>query len=241
MYDGSKYHGWQVQNHQETVQGVLEKKLSLMHKRKVVITGSGRTDSGVHATDQYAHFDSDLNLSPNIFLKALNSLLPTDIRCKNVFLVPADFHARYQAYERCYHYVITTISSPFFQSYSHFVHCKHLHADLLEQYALQLEGTHDFFTFSKFNPDIPNTICHVKKIRILHYKNSLIISIRADRFLHNMVRRMAGAMIQLSRDKANPNIVADLFEKSIDYQKYHYTLPPQGLYLVDVKYPISLR
>jgi len=211
QYDGSNFHGWQSQKDVRTVQAEIEKKLSIIHKQHTPIVAAGRTDAKVNATDQYAHFDSEMALPAETYEKALNSLLPDDILIKRANIVPPDFHARYQAYERCYQYLITADSSPFLRSYSYY--CSKLPSlTLINNYAKRFEGEHDFFAFSKFNPDVPNTICHVKKAHFVSYKKGYIFTICANRYLHNMVRRIIGTIFMLAKKDVGE---IDLFQQSL--------------------------
>jgi tRNA pseudouridine38-40 synthase len=240
MYDGSKFHGWQIQNNAHTVQSEIEKKLAIITKEQITVVGAGRTDAGVHATDQYAHFDSTLTIPNHNLQKALNSMLMPNIYVKRAGIAAPGFHARYKAYERTYHYLITKNPLPFWQSYSLY-HTQRFSIDSLNTYAKLFLGKHDFFAFSRYNPAIPDTVCEVLKSHFIQYNHGLVYSISADRFLHNMVRRIIGTILMLAADKADPLAILAMLANHTPKQKYIVTFPPHGLYLVKVKYPVSFE
>jgi tRNA pseudouridine38-40 synthase len=238
QYDGTLFHGWQIQPERRTVQGEIEKALSVIHQHPVVITGAGRTDAKVHATDQYAHFDSEKGIPLASYHKALNGMLTDDVHVKRILSVPDDFHARYDAYQRHYHYILSTKPSPFESNHSYYVQARKLNLQKMETLAKLFIGKHDFSSFSKFNPDIPNPICEVKSCRVIPYKSYILFSISADRFLHNMVRRILGAILTLSYDDSSGTIIEDLLANRLRHSKYKFCVPPQGLYLIKVRYPL---
>lgn len=237
MYDGSEFHGWQIQPKVRTVQAEIERILARINQKPVRIYGAGRTDAKVHATDQYAHFDSEQKLTPAIYKKAINSMLPADIKIKSVFRVKTDFHARYQVNERWYHYLIDRAQNPFLRHYAAFCKNRNPSISFLENAAMFFIGTHDFSSFSKYNPEIKSPICNIQAIRIFTYKNCIVIRVSANRFLHHMVRRMVGTMLMLEQRNLSPAKIKTILEEKNPCQSDVFTAPAEGLYLVKVKYP----
>ena len=239
MYDGSELHGWQIQPDTRTVQAIIENKLSQMNRCPITVYGSGRTDSNVHATDQFAHFDSKIDISAQLYKKALNSMLPRDVRVKKVWEVNSNFHARYCAFNRVYHYLIAIKKNPFYRNYSAFFHFTNDPISFFNETSKNFIGEHDFSTFSKFNPTIKSQYCKIQKIHFIPYRNFLIVSISANRFLHNMVRRIVGTLVVLYQRKLPPETIKQLLEQKNPKQTLVYTAPAEGLYLVKVRYPIQ--
>ncbi len=236
-YDGTNFSGWQKQLHKRTVQEELEKALTLFAKTAVKVTGSGRTDTGVHALGQSAHVDYSGSANADQLLKGLSRLLPPDIALLRIFPVGPDFHARYDAFERHYLYKIAKAKSPFMRFYYGYFPHKHIHPDKIRQSLPYFLGKHDFSSFCKHNPDIPDRICEVKEILFTGHEEYYELSIRADRFLHNMVRRIIGALVNISHLNLEPKIISAWLKEKNPRQKIIFTAPPQGLYLADVLYP----
>lgn len=239
-YDGTDFSGWQIQKTGRTVQGVLENALSEICKQEVKIMGSGRTDTGVHALNQIAHFEFPHTMETSRVKIALHTKLPYDIRINKVHDVPDNFHARYDAFERSYRYILTTERTPFNRYYKTFLPRKKLDINLIKAAIPYFIGEHDFLAFSKPNPDIPNTICNLKRLVVFQQDNDYVWELSANRFLHNLVRRIVGTLINISHNKLDPDIINYLFEKGKMNQKYVFTAPPQGLYLTEVKYKKEL-
>lgn len=236
-YDGNSFYGWQVQKHQRTVQSALEKALLDYCGVRTAVTGSGRTDTGVHALRQYAHFDYDGNANPEQLRKGLRRHLPDDIQILKIIPVADDFHARYDAYERHYRYLITKQQTPFNRLYRSAFPRKKIRFDLMQRAAPLFLGRHDFSSFSKPNAAVPDHVCEVKVSEFEIRDDCYIYTIKADRFLHNMVRRIVGAMINISHMQLDPAIITKWIEEQNPKQTIIYPAPPQGLYLVDVLYP----
>ncbi len=236
-YDGTDFTGWQVQVDSRTVQGVLETALSKMAKKPITVMGSGRTDSGVHALGQVAHFDLDLNMTPQQIGLALRTLLPYDIGILDVIPVADDFHARYQAYQRDYRYHIAQERTPFNRLYRSTFARKKILPDRIAECLPHFLGSHDFKAFCKPNPDIPNTVCDMNRLDFDEEDGGWVFSLSADRFLHNMVRRIVGCIITLTHKGLPPTFIRDLLESGTSHQLLTPTAPPQGLYLMKVHYP----
>lgn len=236
-YDGTAFLGWQVQQQQRTVQYVLEQALTEYFGRKTSVTGSGRTDTGVHALGQHAHFDYKGNAHPEQLVKGLLKYLPADIQILKITPVTSDFHARYDAMERCYEYLIARQETPFNRLYMGAFTRKKVRIELLQQAAPYFLGEHDFSSFSKDNPAVPDHVCEIKESCFETHEDYYLYRIRATRFLHNMVRRMVGALVNISHLELDPEIILKWLEEKQARQTMIFPAPPQGLYLKDVVYP----
>ncbi|MBN2829193.1 MAG: tRNA pseudouridine(38-40) synthase TruA [Candidatus Cloacimonetes bacterium] len=237
-YNGRRFHGWQRQFNALTVQETIENALEKIAKTPISITGSGRTDTGVHALCQFAHFDLPYDIPPERLKMALITAIASyDVRPIKVWQVSTDFHARYWAYERSYRYIITRERTPFNAEFKSYLPHLKLHPDRIREALPLFLGSHDFLSFSKPNPDVPNTVCDLKRLTLDEAGHDLIFHITADRFLHNMVRRIVGCVASISGHNLNPSIITDFLEGRKGDQKILFTAPPNGLYLIDVKYP----
>ncbi|HOD17452.1 MAG TPA: tRNA pseudouridine(38-40) synthase TruA [Candidatus Cloacimonadota bacterium] len=236
-YDGTDFGGWQMQKHQRTVQSVLQKALYEFSGHKTPVTGSGRTDAGVHAWGQYAHFDYRGTATAEQMQKGLKRFLPPDVQILKIIPVPPDFHARYDAMERCYQYIITLKPTPFNRLYEGSFPRKKIRIELMQKAAPFFLGTHDFSSFSKENPAVPDHVCTVVQSDFEIYQDRYIYTIRADRFLHNMVRRIVGALVNIGHFDLEPSIVETWLQQKQARQTLIFPAPPQGLYLMDVRYP----
>ena len=239
-YDGSKYKGYQVQPKERTVQGEVEKTLKKINSgKKVTIHASGRTDAGVHAYNQKAHFDLDMkNITPEKLRDGLNSLLPKDIYIKHIEIVPDDFHARYNVKAKEYIYVINMGEyNPIEKDYVYQYNKK---LDVVEmQRALKyLEGTHNFKSFTKADEekeDYVRTIVQTNLYRELKNVNKITLSFLGTGFLRYQVRNMIGTLIEIGEGKRKSEDIIDIIAQE-DRRKAGKTAAPEGLYLKDVLY-----
>ncbi len=239
-YDGSEFWGWQKQAHGRTVQTVMEQVVEQFSGKPVAVVASGRTDTGVHATAQYAHFDYDGKMERAQMLKAFNRWLPDDVKVLRITTVAPDFSARYQAYERTYKYLLVRQRTPFNRLYTaHVPWCK-LHLAPMQEAAQRFLGSHNFSSFGRMNPEVPNHICDLQECSISEDEGCFTFIVRADRFLHNMVRRMVGTLINISHFELPPDTIDKLFRDECPRQNLVFTAPAEGLYLIDVKYPADL-
>ena len=236
-YDGSKFYGWQVQVQSPTVQECLENALSFIAKTKIKVIGAGRTDTGVHALAQVAHFDFPINMTNEQLCIALKSFLPHAIQVLEIIEVASDFHARYDALTRTYKYIITHQRTPFNYHYKTSFHRYNLDEKKMKSCIPYFLGEHDFTSFSKPNPDIKNYIANIYDLQVNSEKDDLIIEITANRFFHNMVRRIVGAMVSVSHKSLDPAIISDWIKVRKHEQKNYFTAPPNGLYLSKIVYP----
>jgi len=236
-YDGTGYAGFQSQPNQRTVQGVLEQALKKFHKGTAVkVHGAGRTDAGVHAKGQVFHFETDYELPEKNWEKALNTLLPEDVYIHEVKRKPEDFHARYHAVEKEYHYFVSTGTYDVFKR-NYAFHVRYaLDMEALQAACDKLIGTHDFTTFSSAKATVKGT-----KVRSLYeasftqQDDTLEFVFRGSGFLYNMVRIMVGVLLDVARGKYTPDIIDEMLDKK-DHQMHRKTAPPQGLYLWKVGY-----
>lgn len=235
-YDGESYHGWQRQPQLTTVQGRIEETLARIFQEKVHLIGAGRTDAGVHARGQVANFKTQNQISLQNLKVALNGLLPKDILVRQAVLVKDAFHARYQAKSRSYCYTIlnSPLSSPFFRKYAYFFSHSLDIADM-KKAAKFLVGKHDFSSFRRAGASQGNCLRTVKGLKISTEKDLVLLNIEADSFLYNMVRIMAGTLVEVGRGKIATGEVGRIL-KAKDRRQAGPTLPAQGLCLLKVKY-----
>jgi tRNA pseudouridine38-40 synthase len=237
QFDGTLYHGWQTQSRDASVQTTIRDALSRMFNKATVLHGSGRTDAGVHALGQVAHFKTDSAMSPAAILRGLNSMLPDDIVITAVDEAADDFNARFSAVSRVYWYFIwnAPTPSPFFARYAWYL-SKPLDLAAMKQAAGHLVGEHDFTSFHYRAKDEANPIREIKKISIRQTRKSLIlIEIEAGSFLRNMVRIIVGTLVQVGRGRLAPDKIADILRQR-DRRCAGPTVPAHGLFLRRVRY-----
>lgn len=239
-YDGTGYHGWQKQHNGISIQSVLEDAIQLFAKISIPIVAAGRTDAGVHALAQYAHFDYSGSMQPYQMLLAFRRYLPTDIKVLEISKVSPHLSARYQAYERSYRYILAKQRTPFNRNYSGYLPAIKLELAPMQEAAKRLLGSHDFSSFGRANPEVPNRICELKTLDICDQVDSFVFLVTADRFLHNMVRRIVGTLANISHFGLPPTTIDAILSDACPRQNLVTTAPASGLYLIDVKYPASL-
>lgn len=240
QYDGTNFIGWQKQAKGRSIQAVMERALAEFSDGEPAINGAGRTDAGVHALGQYAHFEYTGKMQEHQILKAFSRWLPNDIKVIEITPVSSALSARYQAYEREYLYILAKYPDPFWRNYSGYV--PHLRANLqhMQAAAPYFIGKRDFSSFGRYNPEVPNPICELKELSICEDDFAFRFRLRADRFLHNMVRRIVGTLINISHFGLPPDTVSHLLVDKNPRQRLVFTVPASGLYLVNVKYPEEL-
>jgi len=235
-YRGTNYHGWQIQPNASSVQEEIEKRLSqLTGNLPVSIVGCGRTDTGVHASYYTLHFDSDKNLDLNQLVYKLNKMLPGDISIFSAQEVTVDFHARFSALSRTYHYFIHQKKNPFSLDSLHVV--SKLDFDAMNRAAKYLLGKQDFTSFSKLHTDVKTNICTVSEAKWNQItEDTWYFEIKADRFLRNMVRAVVGTLLEVGYGNLLESELLTILE-SKDRGKAKLSVPAQGLFLVDIQYP----
>ena len=236
-YDGTRYHGWQRQKEDATIQGEIEKALHIMTTKRVVLNGSGRTDAGVHARGQAANFRCDTDLEPRIFLKGLNSLLSEDIVIRDCRQVDDTFHARYNVKSKIYHYKICNhpVPSAFKRLYVWSIR-KQLNTMDMRSAISDIIGTHDFKAFEGVGSPRTHTTRHVMAADLIESDSRLLtFRIEADGFLRFMVRNIVGTLVEVGLGKTSPAEFKQIL-KSRDRTMAGATAPARGLCLMEVKY-----
>lgn len=238
-YDGSKYKGYQKQPNENTIQEELEKALTKINSNKeITINASGRTDAGVHAINQKAHFDMDIIIDCDKLKHSINSIIPKDIYVKGIVTVADDFHARYNVKAKEYIYKINTgIYNPIEKDYI-YQHNKRLDVTEMQRALKYLEGTHDFRSFTKCDEekeDYERTIVQATLERDTKNIHKITISFLGTGFLRYMVRNMVGTLIEIGEGKLRSEEIIKILEAK-DRTKAGVCAPPNGLYLKDVFY-----
>ena len=235
-YDGTHYHGWQVQATGETVQAVLEKAVSTLVRRPTRIIGSGRTDAGVHALGQVANFISDKELQPHRVQRALNALTPDDITIKTVEIVPDSFHARREGRSRIYEYRILNrpSPSPFDLKFAWHVHDP-LDIAAMREAITCLEGEHDFSSFRAAGCEAAHPVRTIYRTSLNPRGELIVFTVEATAFLRHMVRNLIGTLVEVGRQQRTPQSFAELL-KVRDRTQAGIKAPAQGLFLIEVKY-----
>jgi tRNA pseudouridine38-40 synthase len=235
-YDGTRYHGWQSQPNGETIQAVLERALSTFLGKATRLTGSGRTDAGVHALGQVANFSSDRDLDPRKLRLGLNALTPEDISIKEVEIVAESFDARRDGRSRVYEYRILNrpTPSPFYLNRAWHVH-EPLSFESMRAAVRCLEGEHDFSSFRAAGCDALHPVRVVYRTCLEQRGELLVYTIEATAFLRHMVRNVVGTLVEVGRGLRSAESFAELLEAR-DRTKAGPTAPPHGLYFVKVKY-----
>lgn len=239
-YDGTNYHGWQIQPNGISVQECLMKALATFLRREIEVIGAGRTDAGVHATLMVAHFDFEGDaLDVELVADKLNRLLPPDISVYQVRRVKSDAHARFDATARTYKYYITTSKNPFNRQYRCRIH-GNLDFKRMNEAAQELFDYSDFTSFSKLHTDVRTNICRITMAEWTQVDEATwVFTIRADRFLRNMVRAIVGTLLEVGRGKMTVRDFKQVIELQ-DRGKAGTSAPGQALFLVNVEYPENL-
>ena len=238
-YDGTAYCGWQVQPNGTSIQSLVQKALETVLRHATTCTGSGRTDAGVHARGQVAHFDTPLQIDLSRLRLGLNALLPPDIRIFEITPVSDSFHARYSARSKIYHYHLhlDPISSPFTRLYRHQVYGP---CDLtkIKQAIPLFLGEKDFFSFANQGSRgtaSRTSIRTLSRLDLILQKGGARLEFEADGFLYKMVRNITGALLDVGAGKLPPEKIPSIFGMR-DRRHPHSAAPPQGLFLVQVHY-----
>ena len=238
-YDGSNFNGYQKQPNKRTIQGEIESVLKEINNgNSVIISSSGRTDAGVHALNQRAHFSMDIDISSDRLIRGMNSLLPGDIYVKNINMVDDDFHARFSAIGKEYIYKINMGEyNPLERNYI-YQYCKKLDLIAMERGLKYLEGEHNFKSFTKSDDDIEDYVRKISETSINRDNkdvNKIVITFVGTGFLRYMVRNMVGLLIEIGEGKRKPEDVMDIL-KLEDRRFAGKTAPSCGLYLRNVFY-----
>lgn len=236
-YDGTAYHGWQMQNEEPTVQQVLETGLKYKLGLTGKVTGCGRTDTGVHARHFFAHFDPDHLLHDKQVENAvweLNSYLPVDIVVHRIFRVRDDAHARFDAMARTYKYYINILKDPFSDRFAWYYRAN-LDVESMNRAAEILKEYNDFTSFSKLHTDVKTNNCRISEAAWNNWGGQLIFTITADRFLRNMVRAIVGTLVEVGRGKLAPEEISKIILRK-DRGAAGMSVPARGLFLEKIEY-----
>lgn len=237
-YSGKNYFGWQRQPKQLSVQEVLEETLSTLLRDEIKITGSGRTDTGVHAKQLFAHFDGDEIENLETVRFRANAFLPKDIAIKNIYIVKADAHARFDAVEREYEYVVLLGKDPFLQDFAYQIHNKP-NVNLMNRAAESLLSHTNFQCFSRSKTDVKTYNCTIVSAHWNTIDNKLIFTIAADRFLRNMVRAIVGTLLNVGYGKTTLEDFQAILNSG-NREEAGVSAPAHGLYLMKVRYPENI-
>lgn len=236
-YDGTAYHGWQIQPGLRTIQGVMREQIAQITQKKVNLIGAGRTDAGVHALGQVANFQTESAIDLSALQRGLNSLLPPDIVITEAQDVEEEFHARFSARSKVYEYHILNRSYPsaLQRAYTWFIPHE-LNLPAMKKCGKLLIGSHDFSSFRASGDESRHSIREIIRLEIERRENDLIvIVIEANAFLREMVRSIVGTLVDVGRGKTSFEEFKEIFGAQ-DRRQTGMTAPPQGLLLVEVKY-----
>jgi tRNA pseudouridine38-40 synthase len=232
-FNGTNYAGWQIQPNAVTVQEVLNNAIGVITRQQIDTVGCGRTDTGVHAKQYFAHFDCEAELPPN-FKKSLNGILPYDIAIHHVNAVNPEFSARFDAVSRTYEYLITFEKNPF----HHMLATRwynQLDIEAMNLACNAMLGERDFCSFSKVNTDVKHYTCNLMSARWYYRDDLLVFEVMANRFLRNMVRAMVGTLVMVGEGRIDQAQFMDILE-SKDRRKAGTSVPAHGLYLVGIEF-----
>ena len=236
-YDGTNYHGWQIQPNACSVQGEIQRCLSTILRRETPIVGAGRTDTGVHARRMAAHFDSEEPIDCLQTAFRLNRILPPDISIERIISVDNSLHARFSATSRTYHYYIHTKKCPFNRGYSLETHYN-LDFDMMNKAGEYLLSVKDFAAFCKAGSDVKTTLCDVRTAKwVEESPGKWYFEITADRFLRNMVRAVVGTLVDVGRGRLSMEDFKAVVESKTRTEARE-SMPAHALFLENVEYPL---
>lgn len=238
-YDGTSYCGWQVQPNGISIQSLIENAIATILRSPVNVIGSGRTDAGVHALAQTAHFKTAMEISPYRFLKSLNGLLPLDIRVLSIEAVDLSFHSQYNATSKIYHYhlYLDKIQNPFQRLYSYHLFEK-IDLALLQEGTRLFLGTHDFTSFANEphrGTAARDAVRTLYRLDMIKESGGIRLEFEGDGFLYKMVRNIVGILVEVSAGKRELSEIPAIFAAK-DRRFAGRAVPPHGLFLVEVKY-----
>lgn len=238
-YNGKNHHGWQVQPNSETIQGVMNHAMDLIIREEINLIGAGRTDTGVHAREFYAHFDTSQNLGDDKerahLIFKLNNFLPAEIAVYDIFPVTPKTHARFDATARTYKYYVSRIKDPFKYATSYYFYGD-LNVDRMNEGARILFSYNDFSSFSKSKTQTSTNLCEIYEAEWTEKGPMLTFTIKANRFLRNMVRAIVGTLLDIGQGKLD---VLELHRILQDQNRSSagFSAPARGLFLHQIDYP----
>lgn len=235
-YDGTNYHGWQLQPNAITIESVLNDCLSELFHEDIKVIGASRTDSGVHALGNIAVFDTKSRMPAEKISYALNQRLPDDIKIQQSYQVTDDFHPRHQNSRKTYQYRIlnTEFPLPTERLYAYFTYVP-LNVALMQEAAAYLEGEHDFKSFCSVNTTVESTVRIIYQIQVRKENNMITIDVTGNGFLYNMVRIIAGTLIEVGKGKIEPIKIRDILDAQ-NREEAGPTAPANGLTLMEYRY-----
>lgn len=233
-YDGSNYHGWQIQPNADTVQHQINLAFSTILNEEINVLGAGRTDTGVHAKKMIAHFDTNQTIDFVKFKYRINGFLKNDISLNDIYKVKEDAHARFSAISRTYEYRVSRTKNPF--SVNSYFLLRDLDFQSMKKACKFLHGNHDYTSFAKLHSENYTNNCEVFIANWKEDENLLIFTIKANRFLRNMVRAIVGTLIEIGEGKISFSDIETIL-MSKDRAKAGYSVPANGLSLIDIEYP----
>ena len=235
-YDGTNYNGWQIQPNGITIEGVLNRCLSDLLKENIAVSGASRTDSGVHAYGNIAVFDTETRMPADKISYALNQRLPEDIKIQSSDEVDLDFHPRYCQTRKTYEYRIyhAPFPMPLHRMYAHFTYMK-IDIEAMKEAAKYLIGTHDFKSFCSVNSQVKTTTRTLYEIKVLEQENEIVIRVVGNGFLYNMVRIIAGTLLEVGYGNKKPEDIITILE-GCDRSLAGPTAPARGLTLISYAY-----
>ncbi len=238
-YDGTKFNGWQIQENALGIQPIIQEKLRIFLKEEVKLIGSGRTDAGVHALGQVAHFKCENPVDAHKLLRSLNGMLPAEVRVNSCEHVPLDFHAQYSAKGKIYYYhlYLDEVMDPFLRLYRWHVRGR-IDLEKLKQGAKKFLGVHDFTSFANEADEgsaAKDPVRTLYRLDIVPEKGGIRLEFEGDGFLYKMVRNIVGTLIEVAREKRTVESIDELFAAK-DRRQAGMAAPPQGLFLVQVHY-----
>lgn len=236
-YVGTNYSGFQIQQNAVTIQQKIEEALTIFFKQTIPLTGSSRTDAGVHAKQNFFHFDFLENINSKV-LYNINSILPNDIAVKNIFNVPPEAHCRFNAISRTYNYYIYKNKNPFLNNRAWYYPYP-INIQLLNEAATTILTYNNFEAFSKQNTQVNNFICNIQQSFWQQESETLMYHIQANRFLRGMVRALVATMLMVGRNQITIHQFKEIIE-SQNASNTNFSSPAHGLYLEKVEYPENL-
>lgn len=237
-FKGTNYHGWQIQPNAISVQETIEKALSTILREEIAVVGAGRTDTGVHASFFVLHFESQNENIADDFVYKINRFLPSDIAVRKIWKVENDSHARFSALSRTYKYFISTKKDPF-RTETSYEFLLPLDVEKMNVAAAVLYEYRDFTSFSRLHTDVKTNNCKIFQAEWEQKGNQLVFTIKADRFLRNMVRAIVGTLLDVGKGKLTAKAFREIIEKQ-DRSVAGTSAPAQGLFLTNIRYPENL-
>ena len=236
-YDGTNYHGSQIQNNGETIEGVLKAELSSLLKEEINLIGASRTDAGVHARGNVYVFDTESRIPPEKFTYAINARMPEDIRIQDSCEVPLDFHPRHQDTIKTYEYRVLNCKLPLpeYRLYAHFTY-EELNLEKMNEACKYFLGEHDFASFCAAGSQVESTVREIYDLHVEKMENLLTISVTGNGFLYNMVRIIAGTLLKVGSGQFLPEEMKTIIDGK-DRKLAGPTAPAKGLTLVKIQYP----